>query len=391
MLYISVFIIVLFFYVKTYNTKYAHDPKILALIIFLLAMVVGMSDMLGGYDRYLYADLFDREADRVTVGLPSMAYDNPLYVSYESEMAYVLWNILVAHVTENRYIFILLSTLFMFLLVYKSIRDYIDDNYFFAVLAFLAIWFFFSHTYLRQAMATVVAWYGMRYAIQRKPLGFFLCAFIAYEFHNSAIVFFPFYFLPLKKWHKRKVILTLIILFVIGFTGLTSSLYTIYGGDDESSRNHAYDIDDTGGRMAYLFEIVVFMYFVFKRYDKLTTKKDFVFLNAAICFCGMLLFFFRSSNAGRQSWYFSIGFIYLFTKLYTHQRNIGKYNKWLLTIFFGLYLRIVVAWGSLLSPYKTFLTDGYRPNDYILTGYEYDWYYEQDKMYRRPFRLIIGM
>ena len=391
MIYVVFFCIVMACYFNTRNTPSAHNPTSLAWIMFGLAMVVGMGDMLGGYDRYIYGELFDRNADIVEGGQPIFNNDNPLYVSYSSEFFYVYWFVLVAHVTSNRYIFILLSTFFMFTLIYYSIRDYIESNYFFAVLAFMGIWFFFSHTYLRQAMATSVAWFGMRYVVQRKPWKFFLCAFIVYKFHNSGIVYSFLYFMPIKKWTKKQVIYAMILLFLTGITGLTSSLYSLYGDMSDDDRNKGYNNDDTGGRLAYLIEVVVFLYFIFKRYNRIRSRKDIVFLNAALCFCGMLLFFFRSSNGGRQSWYFAMGIIYLLTELSNRDlqfKRVDDYTKCLLGILFALYLRIVIAWGSLLSPYKTFLTNGYRKNDTCCLVYEYDWNYERDKMYRKPFRLI---
>lgn len=388
MLYITIFLVIFVFYYVTYGTGYERSPIVLALPLLVLCLVVGFSDMLGGYDRYIYAAVFDQAADQVSRGLPVFTDDITLYFGYKSEMAYVVWNAIIAHVTENRYIFILLTTIFMYVLIYKSIHDYIEDNYLFAVMVFMGIWFFFSFTYLRQAMATCVTWFSMRYVIRRKPIPFFICAFIAYEFHNSAIVFAPIYFIPLRKLQPKTVIWIMVILFIIGATGITSGLYSLYGNISDDERNKGYNQDDTGGRIAYLMEVAVFLYFLFRRYEDITTKKDIAFLNSALCFCGMLLFFFRSSNAGRQSWYFAMGFIYLFTKLATHEKEIDNYNLLLLSVIFGLYLRIVIVWGPLVSPYKTFFTNGYRQEDTVIEMFEYDWKYEDDKMYRKPIRLV---
>lgn len=390
MLYLTIFLVIFVVYYTTLGTEYEQSRLVLALSLFVLCLVVGFGDMLGGYDRYIYAEVFDQATDRVTNDLPVFSDDITLYLGYKSEMAYVVWNAIVAHITENRYIFILLTTVFIYVLVYKSLRDYIEDNYLFAVMIFMGIWFFFTFTYLRQAMAAAVAWFSMRYVIRRKPVPFFICAFIAYKFHNSAIVFMPFYFLPIRKWEPKKVLIVMAVLFVVGATGVTSALYSLYGDTDDYGRNKGYNLDDTGGRVAYLIEVVVFLFFLFRRYDRLVTRKDVVFLNAVLCFCGMLLFFFRSSNAGRQSWYFMIGVIYVFTKLATSERSIDQYNGLLLCVIFGLYLRIVVQWGGMVSPYKTFLTNGYRKEDPIIETYEYDWRYEYDKMYRKPLRIVWG-
>ena len=55
-----------------------------------------------------------------------------------------------------------------------------------------------------------------------------------------------------------------------------------------------------------------------------------------------------------------------------------------------LYIRIYNSWQIFLNlyPYKTFLTNGYRKGDYSWENYEYDHNYDQNKMYRTPFRVI---
>lgn len=392
MLYISVFLAIFVFYAATYGSETAHSKGALALPLILLCLIVGFGDMLGGYDRYIYAEVFDQAANQVTKGLPVLTDKITLYKGYKSEYAYVLWNMFIAHFTENRYIFILATTVFMYVMIYESFKDYIDGNYLFAVLVFMGMWFFFSFTYIRQAMATVVAWYGLRYVERRKPIKFFICALIVYEFHNSGIVYAGLYFLPLRKWTHTQIVSVMLILFIIGATGVTSSLYSLYGGTIDDNRVHGYQDDDTGGRVAYLMEVVVFLYFLLNRYDEIdeNNKKDLAALNAALCFCGMLLFFFRSSNAGRQSWYFAMGFIYLFTKLATYQRQPDGYTHWLLVVMFVLFARIVIYWGGQISPYKTFLTNGYRKEDPIIQMYEYDWKYEENKMYRKAWRPVLN-
>ncbi len=44
--------------------------------------------------------------------------------------------------------------------------------------------------------------------------------------------------------------------------------------------------------------------------------------------------------------------------------------------------RVVISWGVLLSPYKTFFTPGFRDGDFIHRIYEYDKKYDEDKFYK---------
>ena len=45
-------------------------------------------------------------------------------------------------------------------------------------------------------------------------------------------------------------------------------------------------------------------------------------------------------------------------------------------------MRILLAWGIQIYPYKTFLTSGVREGDIIEMEYEYDHDYDENKFYR---------
>ena len=103
LLYFLIFGVVIAWYLSTYNKK-KKDIRLLFFFLLFLALFVGLSDMLGGYDRYIYAELFDSTADTTDFG---GSYLNSAIIGYEKEFGYVLLNILLSHITANRYIFIL--------------------------------------------------------------------------------------------------------------------------------------------------------------------------------------------------------------------------------------------------------------------------------------------
>ena len=57
--------------------------------------------MLGGYDRYIYSELFDNIAD-ITNG--HGIYDEALiFKLFPKELGYINLNILISYITSNRY------------------------------------------------------------------------------------------------------------------------------------------------------------------------------------------------------------------------------------------------------------------------------------------------
>ena len=102
--------------------------------------------------------------------------------------------------------------------------------------------------------------------------------------------------------------------------------------------------------------------------------------NTYLMFCGLLLFFCKSSDGGRISWYCLIGIIVILEKFCRYKSTV-QLKVFITLMSFVLFYRILLAWGTLLYPYKTFLTPGIRQGDIIERYYEYDHAYDYDKLY----------
>ena len=304
------------------------------------------------------------------------------FMFYRSEFGYSTYCALLSHITANRYIFILITTLIIYTLLFLSLKDYVD-NYPFAIIIFMGFFFFFTFTYIRQVMGVVTAWFSVRYIIRRKFVPFLIAIFIAYSFHNSAVIFLPLYFIPIRKFSVRTIAVVMGICLLIGMSPVPSSLFEIYGETNEARLNAGGYAKDAGFRYEYLLEAIVCLGLILYYYSRIPKKTEhIVLLNIALVFCATLLIFIHSENGGRLAWYYMIGLIATLTMIAVRKRKISYYSLSIVLLSFILYSRILYAWGSLLSPYKTFLTDGVRQNDAVYEQYEYDHGYDADKLYR---------
>lgn len=377
-IYIILFLIpaILYFYYKD-NKQASYKPFLFFFIS--LAVFVGLGDMLGGYDRYIYGELFDNLADQLKIGIPITS--SSIYQAYNTEFGYIGLNWAIAHITSNRYIFIFLYTICMYVIILHSFRRY-AKNYPLASILFMALVFYFSFTYLRQMFAAAIIGLSIRYIIERKFLKYCAIIIAAFSFHNSAIIFFPMYFIANKKYSKARILLLMSACFIIGVTGITSNLYNLF--DDISTRAaHADYAVQEDTRIAYILEAGFFLFFLIKSYYHLPdTKQNIVLYNIALAFCAVLLLFIRSENGGRLSWCFVYGLIFSLTQIATsgYGKRI-KMNKVLIVVSFVLFLRLTIQWNNLIIPYKTFLTQGHTA-DKIYQKYEYDQKYEENKFYR---------
>lgn len=386
LLYYLIFVIAVTIYYSSAGSGIQTIQQKIALVamLFSLAIFVGISDMLGGYDRYIYGELFDYTADMVSDGIYNFAL-TPVAAEYTKEYGFQMYNVLLGAITDNRYIFIFITTCIIYVLLYQSIKDYCI-NYPFAIILFLGLWFFFSFTYLRQVMGATIAWLSVRYIIKRDLKRFLLVWFIAWSFHNSALVLLPMYFLPVRKFDRQKVIIVMILAFILGMSGGPSALFSAYGEVDSERAGSVSN--ETGFRIAYFIEAVFFLFVILKRYNEIPLKNaNVVLMNMALVFCLILLFFIKSENGGRLSWYYMIGVISTITYLCTYSRKNKMFANIIVVVSFLLFNRILTLWGIMLYPYKTFFTNGFRKDDPVEIQYEYDHNYDRDKFYRTVFKL----
>lgn len=383
LIYIIPLMVILYFILSFSPAEQAKGKVWLGIWVLSVAMICGLSDMLGGYDRYIYGQVFDYTADDRAIGVNLFTTTAFLYA--DKEFGYALYNYLVTYITSNRYIFILITTLVVFGMLYRHIIVY--SRY--PVMSFFilfCVFYFFTFTYFRQVMAVCVAWYAIPYAIQRRPIPFFAIIILAMTFHNSALLFSGIYFVANYRFTKKQIYYVILGALLLGLTPISSFLFNSIGGAVNEEKADLSASQVGGARIAYIVEAGFFLYIILKRYHRVGwDKKSLCMLNTALGFIFILCFFVRFPDGGRMSWFFLIGIIYTIAEILGKEPKWGKQKLIVITVMVVLYLRVLMLWGMQLSPYKTFLTNGVRQGDDIEERYEYDDYYKNDKFYRPVF------
>lgn len=381
LIYILVFIVAFIYYILSRKNSFLRKSSVVLSFFFLyVALFVGLGDMIGGYDRYIYGEVFDTIADEFQ-HTSSPNINKIIYLVGGKEYGYFFWQILISYITQNRYIFILITTIAIYVLFFLAFKEYLDD-YPLACIVFLGLLYYFSMTYLRQVIAVGFTFLSVKYIVKRKFLPFFCFWLLAYSFHGSALIFFPMYFIPQKKYSKNFVITVLLLCLVVGLTPLPNALLS--SGVTASGKAQNYMDQDQGFRIEYVIEVIVFISIFFMNYGKINKEKQtLVFLNMSYVFCALLLLFMRFGQGGRMGWYFMPGIIYMITYL-CNRKDVAKWLKpAMILLFFGLFFRITLAWRALNVPYKTFLTNGQPAGDgRTYENNEYDERYTIDKFFR---------
>lgn len=389
LLYLFWFIFSVIILFGTLSKDKKTQTKWMAFYLLSLGLFIGLADMLGGYDRYIYGELFDSMADVTKAG--GNPWKSYAYSFFSGEFGFSSLGALLSYVTSNRYIYILVLTLCIYVLLILTLKEY-AENAPFAIVMFLGLWMFFTFTYLRQILGCTIVWLSIRYIINRDLKRFLLIWFIGFSFHHSAIVFLPMYFVPIRKFSLKYVLIVMIAALILGLTSIPQYLFETYGEiETERASAMTYAVD-AGFRVAYLLEAIFFLFVILYNYKSIINhSREIIMLNMSLVFCAILLVFIRSENGGRLGWYFVIGVICTLSTICVQRKRLTIQGAGLIAVSLLLFIRIYVNWQNNmmgLYPYKTFLTDGSRRNDPIREKYEYDENYDDDKFYRPAFWFI---
>lgn len=343
-----------------------------------IGLFVGLADMLGGYDRYIYCEVFQDMHENVTKGV---FFSEEFLYFFGKEPVYGLINDFIAFFTPNRYIFILVYTLFLYIVYAVNLYRY-TKNPFFALLIFEGLMFFFTFTYLRQVLAAGVVWLAIPYVAQRSFKKYLLFIVLATLIHNSAAYMILLYFIPRRKFEKKYIVVFMLTLLIIGISGITKFVFSVSGDVVSNARIAGYaDTAEIGFRIEYVIEATLFLSILLLNYKRIEDDAlSLTLANVYLMFCGVLLFFCKSSDGGRIAWYCLIGIIVILERLCSPKSAVPL-KGFITMMCFVLFYRILSAWGILLYPYKTFLTPGIRQGDFIEEAYEYDHAYDNDKLY----------
>lgn len=374
--------IILFVITTVLAWFYAGNTKVPKSLFFSfclsIGLFVGLADMLGGYDRYIYSEVFQDMHENVTKGV---LFSEEFLSFFGKEPVYGLINDFIAFFTPNRYIFILVYTLFLYIVYAFNFYRY-TKNPFFALLVFEGLMFFFTFTYLRQVLAAGVVWLAIPYVAQRSFKKYLLFIVLATLIHNSAAYMILLYFIPRRKFEKKYIVIFMLTLLIIGISGITKFVFSVSGDVVSNARIAGYaDTAEIGFRIEYVIEATLFLSILLLNYKRIDDDAlSLTLANVYLLFCGLLLFFCKSSDGGRIAWYCLIGIIVILERL-CRPKSAVALKGFITVMCFVLFYRILSAWGILLYPYKTFLTPGIRQGDFIEEAYEYDHAYDNDKLY----------
>ncbi len=217
-------------------------------------------------------------------------------------------------------------------------------------------YFFEEHIHIRQGLATAIMLYSVRFIIDRKFWKFSLCLVIAYQFHESCIVFLLAYWIAKVRVSTPMIGILVGVAIVANLTGLTSVIDAImevmpFGQDKFEA--YESDIYKTGGiaigDIVKIMTVIAIMVF-----NKRAAKDETYLVFRNLFIMGVLLYFFlgRGIFGIRLPGYYLVFIGLVVCRILYNMRDEGFVRNFVFYSFFS-YTIALFFWFQIKQGPKT--------------------------------------
>jgi hypothetical protein len=344
--YILVYLLfAVFFFKRDENFSYLS----FLFLILILAGFIGARDMIGGFDVYVYAAVY--EGTNMSV---------MLYKPFE--YGFRLYYLFLKLFSDNRHFMFFMSALICVAANFLMLKKY-------SKLVYVSFYIYFSKfclmnfVYVRQILAMSILWLSIPYIIKRKPIWFFAIVFLAANIHLSALIFLPMYFLHKIKLSTSKIALVLIVTLIITYSPLGNLLFGFFAESMDNDKMQIYLKKTTSTiNVFYFLEILIIVLLIKNFRNKFyLTQKGTIILNGMVFYLCISTMALNNATFVRFGWYpyffVIIGLSYIYH--FIDSKDNKKHFRTIIFLYFGLlFIRLVIIIdGGDWLPYKAFFLD----------------------------------
>lgn len=354
--YLIVFLFVAVFYFQKNENKVSIG---FYAVLALLIAFSGFRDMIGGFDVYIYGEVYESSPDFIK-----------LYMAFE--VGFKTYFLLLKNISNDRYFMFFFSAALMLSLQFFTIKKYSPVIYF-SVFILFCKFFLMSFVYLRQGIAMGIIWFSLPLILDRKYLKFFLLAGFAFLFHKSSLIFLPIYFIANIKFKNLNMFVISVVALIVSVSPLSTFILGILA-ENADAKVGVY-VEKSGGiNVFYLIESAVLIYLMLKyRSDFYKTKFGTLILNGLFGYIIVNIMALTNASFLRFGWYYFIFLIIALPYIYTFiEYPKFKANfKLLIFIYYSfVFFRLLIAFddGDFM-PYKSIFQDFRRNGQWEIMEY----------------------
>lgn len=326
----------------------ADKKKNFILLLVVNTLFVGLRDMIGGFDIFIYSEVYEA---------PSFIILN--FEPFEKGFRFLF--VFLKLFSDDRQFMLFFLAMSTFFLYYHTLKKYSPMLYFSAFL-FFCKFFLFSFVYLRQEVAMVILLLSFPFIIKRNLGVYLLFMVAAFYMHKSALIFLPVYFIYNFTFQKQSIVFISVIFITIALSPFSDLLLAslVEQVDDQQLEN--YFNNSSGLNIFYIIETLVLFFLLIKYklgFDKVPHGR--FFFNGFLFYIFVTFFAVKNASFIRFSWYYIIfvyiGMAYIYTFIQT--RSERQLFLFLTVVYFSaLFFRLLFLYdGGDFMPYKMFFQD----------------------------------
>jgi len=231
---VSLYILFYIFAIAAEQLKKKDKQILLMITCVVMALLAGLRDYTWP-DTLVYVDSFEYYTHPLYEWTP---VDEPLGYS---EYGFYFLGVIFKTFSSNTTAYLTFIAVLTFIFMYKDFKRYCYYPLF-GVAAYISR-FYLARNFIqiRAGLSYAIVLWAVQYISKRDWKRYFLWIFIAYQFHESAILAVPLYFLcmiNIKKWH---IWTGIAVAFILGgvFTGFMRGLVAEYASDIASTYVYA--------------------------------------------------------------------------------------------------------------------------------------------------------
>jgi hypothetical protein len=318
----------------------------LGVFSFFMILICGFRDMIGGFDVYIYAEIFENI--------------NKDYFNEYFELGFVLYFKIIRFLGSSRELMFFSTALLMIGLHTSTIsKDYSSKGV--AIFIYFCKFFLFTFVYLRQGLAMGILWLAIPYLLANKRWKAYVLVGLAFFFHKTALVFALLVLVCHYQFKKQQFFIIMSVAAAVALTPVGTFAASFFS-ENIDQKYEGYAAQFTEVNFLYVIEAGLLIFLLLKyRLSFYQTPKGTLVFNGVVLYTFFIVLSLTNATFVRLSWYFLIFYCFGLAYIYSFITQ----PKWRFTyrlvvfVYFSLvFFRLLIYYdGGDFMPYKSIFED----------------------------------
>ena len=336
------------------RSKNPPNKWVFAVYIACLVAVAGFRDMIGGFDVYIYGEVYE---------MPEVS----LFLFPHFEWGFKIYFFILRQINERREFMFIISS-FIFLVGHSYTVKKWSPVAYFSLFIYFSKFFLLSFVYIRQGIAMAIAWYSIVFLLKEQRWRFALFLVIIFFFHKSALIFAPMLLMSSWKFSNWQLTTLGMLVVVVSVSPLGKILISLIADESGNAKMMKYAGKTSSVNFFYLIEtsLLILLALVYRK-DFYKNKESTLIYNGFICYIFVILIGLTNASLIRLGWYYYVFMAIALGYITTFIKDIPKRTIYKACVFvyfsFIFFRQLLTLTAGDLTPYKSIFQNFERNGD----------------------------